>query len=155
MPAAPEEIFPLLCPVREFDWIPGWDCRLVYTASGLAERGCVFQTDKPGEGLDTWVVAHHEPTRQISFVRVDGRRTMLYDVILEPETPSSESAADEPSTNPSTRLHWVQEITALDAAGDAAVRALEASDFAAMIARVGDLLTHYLRAGEPLRPSDD
>lgn len=37
--ASPEAIFPLLCPVREYDWIPGWDCRLVYTESGLAEAG--------------------------------------------------------------------------------------------------------------------
>lgn len=47
--AEPEAIFPLLCPVREFDWIPTWDCDLVYTGSGIAEEGCVFRTGKAGE----------------------------------------------------------------------------------------------------------
>lgn len=26
--AEPEEVFPLLCPVREADWIEGWESRL-------------------------------------------------------------------------------------------------------------------------------
>ena len=48
--AKPEEIFPLLCPVREYDWIPEWDCTMVYSESGIAERGCVFQTDRESDG---------------------------------------------------------------------------------------------------------
>ena len=42
--AAPEKVFPLLCPVREADWIPGWQYELVYSESGVAELGCVFTT---------------------------------------------------------------------------------------------------------------
>ncbi len=33
-------IFPLLCPVREFDWIDVWSCDVVYSESGVAELGC-------------------------------------------------------------------------------------------------------------------
>jgi len=33
----PEKLFPLFCPAREADWIPGWDCQLIYTESGYAE----------------------------------------------------------------------------------------------------------------------
>ena len=32
--APPEKIFPLLCPVREKEWIPGWHAETVYLASG-------------------------------------------------------------------------------------------------------------------------
>ena len=42
--AAPEAVFPLLCPVREADWIAGWDPLLVVSGSGVAERDCVFTT---------------------------------------------------------------------------------------------------------------
>ncbi|HET7731794.1 MAG TPA: hypothetical protein VFK48_17360, partial [Usitatibacter sp.] len=40
----PGQVFPLLCPVREADWIEGWDPGIVITASGVAERDCVFTT---------------------------------------------------------------------------------------------------------------
>lgn len=136
--AAPEAVFPLLCPVREYDWIPGWECRLVYTASGAAELGCVFQTDRPGEGVDTWLVSRFEPARRISFVRVNPLRTIHYDIRLTPR----EGGA--------TRLDWEQEITAIDEAGDRHVAALREEDFAAMIDRLESMLDHYLRTGEAL-----
>jgi hypothetical protein len=66
-----EELFPLLCPVREADWIPGWDCELIYTDSGLAEDNCTFKTDKSnavGEGL--WIFIGYEVNQYIEFVRV-------------------------------------------------------------------------------------
>ena len=56
----PEAVFPLLCPVREADWIPGWDPLLVVSASGVAERDCVFVTAAlPSNAL--WYVTRHEP----------------------------------------------------------------------------------------------
>ena len=42
--ASPERVFPLLCPVRQADWVPGWDYRLIYSTSGVAEEGCIFTT---------------------------------------------------------------------------------------------------------------
>ncbi len=41
---APEEVFPLLCPELEKAWLPGWDYRMIHSASGVAERGAVFET---------------------------------------------------------------------------------------------------------------
>lgn len=135
--AEPERVFPLLCPVVELDWVPGWEPRLVYTESGIAERGCIFQTEKPGEGLDTWVVSHYEPPRRISFVRVDASRVVLYDIELR-------------SVDDGTELRWRQEITALDQDGDRRVREMKADDFAAMIESLEAMAEHYLRTGEML-----
>lgn len=56
----PEAVFPLLCPVREADWIPGWDPALVLSTTGLAERDCVFVTSSPPADA-TWYVTRHEP----------------------------------------------------------------------------------------------
>jgi hypothetical protein len=36
--APPAQVMPLLCPVREADWIPGWDPLLVVSASRLTIR---------------------------------------------------------------------------------------------------------------------
>jgi hypothetical protein len=30
VPAAPEHVFPLLCPVLEYKWIPYWRCELLH-----------------------------------------------------------------------------------------------------------------------------
>lgn len=58
--APPDAVFPLLCPVREADWIPGWDPLLVISASGLAEPDCIFVTSsQPSDAL--WYVTRHEP----------------------------------------------------------------------------------------------
>jgi hypothetical protein len=58
--AEPARVLPLLCPVREADWIPGWDPACVLSESGVAELDCVFVT--AGTPSDTiWFVTRHEP----------------------------------------------------------------------------------------------
>jgi hypothetical protein len=64
--ATPERVFPLLCPVREADWITGWDPRRVISASGVAETDCVFVT--PGEPDAIWYVTQHDA--QAGFVEM-------------------------------------------------------------------------------------
>jgi hypothetical protein len=58
--AEPSTVFPLLCPVREADWIDGWDPRLVLSHSGFAEPDCVFVTEA-GQRDAIWYVTRHEP----------------------------------------------------------------------------------------------
>jgi hypothetical protein len=56
----PEQVFPLLCPVRECDWASGWAPTLVVSESGLAEPDCVFITPaEPHPAI--WYVTRHEP----------------------------------------------------------------------------------------------
>lgn len=57
---SPETVFPLLCPVREADWIPGWEPLLVVSSSGVAERDCAFVTTSlPSNAV--WYITRHEP----------------------------------------------------------------------------------------------
>lgn len=66
--ASPERVFPLLCPVREREWLPGWACRMVYSQSGLAEPRAVFTTT--GElGETVWLVSEHAAPRRVAFAR--------------------------------------------------------------------------------------
>ena len=58
--APPARVFPLLCPVRECDWIEGWEPGLVVSSSGLAETDCVFTT-RSGPHEAVWYVTRHEP----------------------------------------------------------------------------------------------
>jgi hypothetical protein len=71
--APPEIVFPLLCPVREGDWLEGWaeSCEVIWSRSGLAEPGCVFRTTEDGRPETIWIVTEHDPDRGVVvFTRV-------------------------------------------------------------------------------------
>jgi len=66
----PEKVFPLLCPAREADWIPGWDTDLIYTNSGYAEDKCVFRTNKSNSASESlWTFTGFKINEYIEFVR--------------------------------------------------------------------------------------
>ena len=70
--APPEEVFPLLCPVREAEWVPGWQYRLIYSESGVAEHGCVFITPNEDSTESTWAVTDYDPSSfRIAFAWVN------------------------------------------------------------------------------------
>jgi len=64
----PEDVFPLLCPVRETEWLPGWSCRMLHTTTGIAELGAVFETERP-EGRSIWLVTEYDQPRRIAFAK--------------------------------------------------------------------------------------
>jgi hypothetical protein len=69
--APPEKVFPLLCPVREKDWLDGWNYKMVYSKSGVAEDGCVFTTPHHSKNETVWIVTKYDPANfEIAFVRV-------------------------------------------------------------------------------------
>ena len=68
--AIPERVFPLLCPVREAEWLDGWQYAMIYSESGLIEEGAVFSTPHEGEVDTVWIVTKHDPgKREIEFAR--------------------------------------------------------------------------------------
>lgn len=68
--ASPEIVFPLLCPVRETEWLDGWAYSMIYSVSGLVEPGAVFSTANPGEENTVWIVTQHDvETRRVEFTR--------------------------------------------------------------------------------------
>jgi hypothetical protein len=59
--AEPSKVFPLLCPVREADWLDGWDPLAVFSETGVAEVDCVFITEaSPSNAI--WYITRHEPS---------------------------------------------------------------------------------------------
>ncbi len=73
----PEQVFPLLCPVREYDWLPGWSCTMHYSRSGVAEKDAVFTTrEGPGQRA-TWTTITYEPDRLIEYLIVSGRNAVV------------------------------------------------------------------------------
>ncbi len=72
----PADVFPLLCPVREREWIEGWHPLAVYSTSGIAENDCIFTTgeDNP-EAI--WVITEFDPVRRrLEIVKVSPGMTV-------------------------------------------------------------------------------
>jgi hypothetical protein len=64
------EVFPLLCPVREKDWIDGWEYEMIYSESGFAEKDCVFSTPYRDNIKTIWQITQYDPINyMIEFVR--------------------------------------------------------------------------------------
>ena len=136
-----EEIFPLLCPVREYEWIPQWRCDVIYSDSGLAEKGAVFITDYDNHfGREVWVVFSYRVNEKIGFVRTGKHRTTLYEIFLQ-------------THGNGTKIRWRQEITALDSVGDELVTAFNQSRFEAVMVPLNRMLAHYLETGQSLELS--
>ena len=133
--APPEAVFPLLCPVREADWIPGWDPLLVVSRSGVAEEDCVFITRS--EADDTiWYVTDYQPKAGfIAFVRTTPGLTACRLLIQLAATP-------EGSTATITYAH-----TSLGERGDAFVEAFAEAKFLGEMQSWEKRINHYLATG--------
>jgi hypothetical protein len=83
----PEEVFPLLCPVRETEWVAGWAPGEVRSASGLAELDCVFTTPTDSGEAATWIITRHDPVGHIiQFVKLTPSVTACrLDITVRPE----------------------------------------------------------------------
>jgi len=76
--AIPEMVFPLLCPVREKDWLDGWSHKMIYSKSGLIEKDCIFSTSNPSEMDSIWHVIQHNPEEFfVEFLRVTPKQNVV------------------------------------------------------------------------------
>lgn len=135
--ASPSNVFPLLCPVREYEWIPGWACEMIFSASGLAEENCIFTTN-PGDagGKDVWVISRYEPSQRLEFVRVNSLRVIRYNISLT-ELPGEHC-----------EMYWEQVVTSLSEEGIMWLESYTQDDFSKLILKIGDLLNKWFEKPE-------
>ncbi len=131
-PATPEKIFPLLCPVREAEWVPGWEYRLIRSKSGFAELGCVFTTPSTDGSQMTWMTIEYEPARRVGFVWV------------WPTMVAARLRFELEPAGGKTHLHARYEYTGLSAKGNAEVERYTDEWFAAKMKKFEAALNHYL-----------
>jgi hypothetical protein len=71
------EIFPLLCPVLEYAWLPGWQCVMVYSESGVAENNCLFYTKENFGKKALWTCIAQEPDTFVDYLVTSGRDMVM------------------------------------------------------------------------------
>jgi len=139
---SPGQIFPLLCPVREYEWLEDWSCEMVHSDSGYNELGCVFQTQFPGEQhTDTSVTSRFDVNERVEFARINEERCMLFSIRLEAQ-PSG-----------GTRLTWTQRITALTPAGGWMLQNTDPAELQRLVSELEKKLDYFLGSGQMLRKS--
>jgi len=141
--APPEAVFPLLCPVREYEWIEPWSCDIIFAASRAAENNAVFTTAFESQGgTEVWVVSRYEKNRAIEFIRVTpGLKVNRLDISL--------AALDT-----GTRSIWTNTFTGLSEAGNQWIRNLTDETFGLEKVAVEKMLNHYLKTGAMLKMAD-
>ena len=137
--APPSRVFPLLCPVREVDWLEGWDPPEVFAESGVAEPDCVFLTEG-GPARTIWYVTRHEPGNGfIEMIKITPAVTACRLTIqLRPVAGGSEASISYSHTS-------------LGPAGDAFVASFTEEHYRQFMRDWEERMNHYLAHGTLLR----
>ena len=137
--AEPSRVLPLLCPVRETEWIEGWDPLAVWTESGFVEQDCVFLTAAEDQDA-VWFVTRLDPTLGlVEMLKVNPGVTACKLSIRLDRDPIGTAASV-------TYSH-----TSLGPAGDEFVDGFTEEYYAQFMRDWESRLNHYLVNGEMLR----
>ena len=138
---APSEVFPLLCPTREYDWIDGWTCRMVYSESGYAENNCIFTTSFARQAEEMFVVSRYDPEHYV-----------IEFVVISPETHVTKfDISLDDCGDQTTRINWAHTLTGLTEKGNALVEDYTEKNYTAIMSRLSEALDHYCKTGKMLK----
>lgn len=133
-------VFPLLCPVRERDWVEGWDPSIVWSESGVVERDCVWLTPHESGHRAVWIVDRHEPdSHRLGLIKVVPD-LLVTRVGIE----LSETGADR------CEAFITYTHTALSEQGRGLVEEFTRDEWVRFMERWERALNHYLETGERL-----
>ncbi|HMM21998.1 MAG TPA: hypothetical protein PKA10_14865 [Selenomonadales bacterium] len=65
-----QNVFKAFCPIAEKEWVPNWDCTLLYSQTGIAEKNCIFTTKSDNMPEMVWVCSIYEPGNEVEYVRI-------------------------------------------------------------------------------------
>ena len=131
--ASPSKVFPLLCPVKEYEWIEHWKCDVVYTESGYAENNCIFKTDFNNDGPEKiWVVTTYIPNEKIEFIVTNPNQVIRFGITLKADN------------NGGTIAEWKQIITALNENGEKYIAELTEEKYTEEKKNLEEILNYYL-----------
>ncbi len=69
--APADKVHELICPVREAEWLDGWDYEMIFSQSGLVEEGCVFISHQADEPDTIWLIIRRDDENRLTeFARI-------------------------------------------------------------------------------------
>jgi len=142
--APPKTVFPLLCPVRESEWLDGWRYTLIYSKSGLVEEGAVFSTQNAAEVETLWIVTRYEPENlRLEFTRFTHKsRICVLGIAVSTKTASS------------SHVDICYTYTSIAPSGNSFIEGFTEEAFLKSVRFWEDSMNHYLETGERLKMPD-
>jgi hypothetical protein len=104
-----DDVFALMCPVREYEWEPGWTTTSIFSNSGLVEQDCIFTTPpgaSSGSKAATWITPLHDP---------ENRRLTMYKFVPDETVTRLDIHVEKTGTGSMATVSY--EITALSPSG--------------------------------------
>ena len=133
--ARAEDVFPLLCPKREEEWIPGWECETIWSHSGYNEEGAIFRTTKPYGTELYWNTLQYDRLKKVvDFLITAPHRYMLRFTI--------EVAA---ANDGLLTLSFSQTFTSVSEEGNELLNQYKAEDFAERLRNLGEFMNQYFQ----------
>jgi hypothetical protein len=143
VPAGKKDLFPLLCPVREYEWIPDWRCTMMYSDSGVAERNAVFMTRSRFHRKVMWTTITYEPDHLIEYLLVMGSDAMV-----------RLSISLEEGGGQGTKVTWRMLFTAVSPLAKLALHAdFSEEEFQALLRKREKELNTYFEKGAVFTPA--
>jgi len=134
-------VFPLLCPVREKDWLYDWEYEMICSESGLIEKGCVFTTAHHGKHATVWYVTEYDKDNfSIEFLRLTPKSEVVKINIKLKET-----------ENYHTETKITYEYTPLNKERSDYLKLNIDKDFENMMLFWEKAVNHYLETGKMLK----
>ena len=133
-----EDFFPLLCPAREADWIPGWTAEILYSeAEGFVSPNCVFKTDETNTawGPGFWYFVGYEKNKFVEVLRNNTNTIMQMRI---------ETTENGDGTVTAT---WFITLSAITKFGNSEVQEFE-EKIKTLSEGVPMIIGHYLEKGE-------
>ena len=135
-----KKVFPLLCPVREKDWLDGWDYKMIYSNSGLIEKDCVFTTPNKHGNDTVWQVTQYDKKNYyIEFLRVTPNINVV-----------KINISLEKINQHQTKTHIIYRYTALNEKENSFIENKLKDEFRKSMKWWEKALNHYLTTGKKL-----
>ena len=137
--APPDKVFPLLCPVREAEWVPNWNPRRVISDSGVGEKDCVFITEAAPQDA-VWVITRHdEQAGKLEIIKVTVDHTVC----------KVEIALTASATGTAAEISYG--YTAIGAAGEAFLKEFTPQWYERFMQDWEEALNHYLSTSQMIQ----
>lgn len=142
--AEPSKVHALICPVKEAEWLDGWDYDLIFSQSGFAEAGCVFISRTEGEKETIWLITKRDDQNyETEFARITPESRIAYLTVRI-----------EDGGHHTSRMHIAYTFTALTEDGNQFIENFTEKNFVQDMKFWEATLNHYLETGRPLPRSD-
>ena len=132
--AAVEEVFPLLCPKREEEWIPGWKCETIWSNTGYNEEGAIFKTTRPYGTELYWTTLQYDIRSKIVDFLITAPRLYMFRFKIKVEEIG----------NGGLSITFTQIFTSISEEGNILLKGYESEDFNERLKQLERFMNSYL-----------